>query len=209
MARKTAAEAQVTRENLVAAGLQIFAEYGYSGATLEQVSQRAGVSRGAVYWHFKSKNDLLQEVLNGCVLPLENFLQGDADFEEGMEQLRSAMGATFGNQSCRQLCEIMVQKSERIDENCLISLRLHRVQKHFYEQLNTLLGYAVIEGDLGSEFDVPAASQLLQVCFTGLIFECLRQPSQVSRHLASTLNILCMMVRNPPCRSARPAPSKC
>jgi AcrR family transcriptional regulator len=198
MARKTAADAEITRQNLVAAGIEVFAEYGYSGATLEKVAQRAGVSRGAVYWHFKGKDELLDEVLNDSVLPLEDFLQHGATFEEGMNQLRSAMGATFGNQRCRQLCEIMLQKSERIDEFSPIAIRLHCAQERFYEQLNALLAEAVFRGDVSEEIDVPASTSLLQVCFTGMIVECLRQPLEVSRHLASTLNTLCMMIRNPP-----------
>lgn len=47
-----------TRTRILAAAAGIFAEYGYAGATLEQVAAAAGLTKGAVYWHFSGKSDL-------------------------------------------------------------------------------------------------------------------------------------------------------
>lgn len=47
-----------TRTRIIDAGMKIFAKHGYSSASLDQVAAAAGVSKGAVYWHFSSKSDL-------------------------------------------------------------------------------------------------------------------------------------------------------
>jgi AcrR family transcriptional regulator len=49
---------QLTREHLLAAAAQVFAERGFHGATLDEVAQVAGFTKGAVYSNFKNKDDL-------------------------------------------------------------------------------------------------------------------------------------------------------
>jgi AcrR family transcriptional regulator len=59
MARKTVEETEQTRIKLIAAGTRMFAKYGYAYSTLDDIAKCAGLSRGAVYWHFKGKGNLL------------------------------------------------------------------------------------------------------------------------------------------------------
>src|SRR5215217_6779001 len=52
-----------TRGRILAAASQVFAEHGYDGATLDMVAADAGVTKGAVYWHFASKGELFLALL--------------------------------------------------------------------------------------------------------------------------------------------------
>ncbi len=56
--RKTKEEAAETRQALLRAALAVFSRQGYAATRLEDVAHEAGVTRGAIYWHFKSKADL-------------------------------------------------------------------------------------------------------------------------------------------------------
>jgi len=58
MARKTKEEARETREAILDAAIHVFFENGVSLSSLNEIAQRAGVTRGAVYWHFKNKRDI-------------------------------------------------------------------------------------------------------------------------------------------------------
>ncbi|ABA90331.1 transcriptional regulator, TetR family [Syntrophotalea carbinolica DSM 2380] len=58
MARKTKAEAEQTRRDILEAALELFHAKGYTRTTLEEIARSAGVTRGAIYWHFKDKVDL-------------------------------------------------------------------------------------------------------------------------------------------------------
>jgi TetR/AcrR family acrAB operon transcriptional repressor len=58
MARKTKAEAEQTRRNILDAALELFHRKGYSRTTLGDIARSAGVTRGAIYWHFKDKVEL-------------------------------------------------------------------------------------------------------------------------------------------------------
>lgn len=56
--RRTKEEAAVTRATLLKTALAVFSAKGYAATTLDDVAKAAKVTRGAIYWHFKSKADL-------------------------------------------------------------------------------------------------------------------------------------------------------
>lgn len=61
--RRTQAERrEATRRALLEAGRDLFAERGFAGAAREEIVERAGVTRGALYHHFASKEDLFRAV---------------------------------------------------------------------------------------------------------------------------------------------------
>jgi len=55
--------------DIVAAALQVFAEKGFAGAKVEEIATRAGLSKGAVYLYFPTKEDLFRAVVQQAVLP--------------------------------------------------------------------------------------------------------------------------------------------
>jgi len=62
--RRTKEEAEVTREKLLDAALKVFSEKGYATTTLDDIAKEAGVTRGAIYWHFKGgKVDVFNSIL--------------------------------------------------------------------------------------------------------------------------------------------------
>ncbi|MFC2009838.1 TetR family transcriptional regulator [Chloroflexota bacterium] len=56
--RRTKEDAAVTRDKLLDVALSVFSENGYSATKLEDIAKEAGVTRGAIYWHFGSKSEL-------------------------------------------------------------------------------------------------------------------------------------------------------
>ena len=72
--RKTKEEAQQTRSNLLNAALNVFYERGVSKASLDEIAKAAGVTRGALYWHFKNKEDLFEALFQNYYADLEQQL---------------------------------------------------------------------------------------------------------------------------------------
>jgi AcrR family transcriptional regulator len=94
--RRTQAERrEATRAALIAAARSLFAERGYADVGTEEIVQRAGVTRGALYHHFSGKQDLFRTVyelieeelttriaagVSGTADPIELLRQGAALF---------------------------------------------------------------------------------------------------------------------------------
>lgn len=70
--RRTKAEAAETRGAILAAAERLFFEKGVANSTLDEIATAAGVTRGAVYWHFESKSDLFLQLYNAAQLPRVN-----------------------------------------------------------------------------------------------------------------------------------------
>src|SRR5437588_9810084 len=56
-----------TRDRILAAAAEVFAERGYEGAAMSDVARRAGFTTGAIYGRFRDKAELLLEVVRGAL----------------------------------------------------------------------------------------------------------------------------------------------
>lgn len=70
MPRRTKEESARTRARLIDAARSEFGLHGYTRTSLEQIARRAGVTRGALYFHFRDKSDLFRAMRNAIELPL-------------------------------------------------------------------------------------------------------------------------------------------
>lgn len=57
------AKAEATRRGLIAAGRKLFGEQGYASTSVDEVVKAAGVTKGAMYHHFRDKDDLFRAVV--------------------------------------------------------------------------------------------------------------------------------------------------
>jgi AcrR family transcriptional regulator len=75
---------QRTRAALIAAATAVIAEKGYGRLTLEEVAERAGMSRGAIYGNFKNREDLILAVVKTVWKPIVPPFQPGVTFREQM-----------------------------------------------------------------------------------------------------------------------------
>src|SRR5574343_1079464 len=93
--RRTKEDAQHTREALLDAAELVFAQRGVSRTSLQDIAKAAGMTRGAVYWHFKDKSELFNAMMERTASPMEESLQALAHTEQSplAELRRSAHDA--------------------------------------------------------------------------------------------------------------------
>ncbi|HXN16029.1 MAG TPA: TetR family transcriptional regulator [Usitatibacter sp.] len=75
MARRTRAEALLTRSRILDAAECVFHDKGVAHASLEDIAASAKVTRGAIYWHFKDKAELFEAMMQRVELPVEGMLE--------------------------------------------------------------------------------------------------------------------------------------
>ena len=87
MARRTKQESERTRQRIVEAAREEFERRGFAHTTLERVAATAGVTRGAVYWHFSDKRSLFNAVRDQVVLPMLDRIDFDEPATAGDDPL--------------------------------------------------------------------------------------------------------------------------
>lgn len=91
-------KADTTRAALLDAAVKVFGRSGYSGATVDQIAEVAGVSKGDVYYHFKTKGDIATSVLeDGVEHILELFREAVKQSESGIDALHCMVTALSRN----------------------------------------------------------------------------------------------------------------
>ena len=198
MARKTRKDAALTRQNIISAGARVFCRDGIAGATLEAIAQEAGVTRGAIYWHFKGKQGLLQALLSKQPLPFERAIPSGIAFMPGWELLCQALEETMNDDISRRLSRIMLHKSERVAGHDPVAARLQDIRSSFIGQLRLLLDNGIADGELSEHLDVELVCDVFQSCISGLLFECLQEAGPSQKKIATMLDTLRHLLLNPP-----------
>ncbi len=103
MARRTKVDADATRQALLDAAERVFYERGVARASLAEIAQAAGATRGAIYWHFKDKVDLFNAMMDRVTLPLERACGIDAPMSADRRSSALVCAAMV-----QQLLEVMV-----------------------------------------------------------------------------------------------------
>lgn len=135
MVRRTKEQALATRSALLDAAERLFHQQGVSRTTLQDIALAAGVTRGAVYWHFADKGALFNAMLERVLLPLE---EADALFVpaagnppplEGLRQhLIGVFERALGNAQARRVYEIVLHKMEYVGEMDVVRARLQQAR---------------------------------------------------------------------------------
>lgn len=123
MVRKTKEDAELTRQRIIYAAREVFLVRGVSRTTMEHIAAQAGVTRGAVYWHFNNKIDLFHAMREQVFLPLIDRMD-DTLLVEGSEdpltRIENFLCGTIqmlnDSAETRQIYEIMMIKCEYVDE---------------------------------------------------------------------------------------------
>lgn len=155
MARKTKEEASRTRQDIIDAARAVFHEHGLVRSTLEQVAHAAGLTRGAVYWHFKNKAELFNALREDALAPLRErvdpilFSGRHANPLDAIEDaLREIFRVLKEHPSVRQMFEIMVLRCEYVDEFADVQVEANRPTPDFQEKLEKVYEEAAAKGVL-------------------------------------------------------------
>ncbi len=160
MARKTKEESQKTRDGILDAAERVFLEKGVGTTAMADLADAAGVSRGAVYGHYKNKIEvclaMCDRAFGQIEVPDENARVPALDI-----LLRAGMG--FLRQCCepgsvQRVLEILYLKCERSDENEPLLRRRELLEKQGQRFGLRQIRRAVERGELPARLDVELAS---------------------------------------------------
>ena len=124
MVRRTKEDSLATRRAIIAAAREVFYRNGVTRTSLEQIATAAGVTRGAIYWHFADKAELFYAMRDEVQLPLMDrsdlALEAHADTLDPLERIGRFLGvvvkAVATDAATRRTFQIVTFKCEYVDE---------------------------------------------------------------------------------------------
>ncbi|MED5388130.1 MAG: TetR family transcriptional regulator [Pseudomonadota bacterium] len=199
MVRRTKAEALQTRALILDAAEQVFHRKGVLSASLKDIASEAGVTRGAIYWHFKNKHDVFMAMVDRSRLPFDNLSERaeDASEPDPLGRLREFMvyllQQAVRDSSQRRLFEIMFQKCEFSGDNLDLLVRQREVCREASGRLARTFRNAMDRGQLPDTLDISKAVTWLHSQLTGVIMFWLLDPEVLDlEHAAADFVDTCL-----------------
>ena len=194
MARRTKADAEVTRSRLLDAAERLFQERGVSRTSLADIATAAGTTRGAIYWHFEDKADLFNAMMERVTLPLEQTLacvgESAPTLHDPLQALRASMlGAlrkTARHDQTRRVFEIATHQVEYNDEMLAVRARHLQVRNDCVKQTAQGLKAAAARQGLKLPIPLHSAALGLHVIIDGLIQNWLLDPTAFKLEVCGT-----------------------
>ncbi|WP_312935904.1 TetR family transcriptional regulator [Pseudomonas sp.] len=174
MVRRTKEEAQETRAQIIEAAEKAFYRRGVARTTLTDIAQLAGVTRGAIYWHFSDKVELVQALLD-ALHETHDHLARASESEDEVDPLGCIRKLLL--QVCKELVldprtrrinEILHYKCEFTDDMCEIRQQRQHSVLDCHQGIVIAMTNAVRRGQLPADLDPERAALVLFAYFDGL-----------------------------------------
>ncbi|WP_269792235.1 TetR family transcriptional regulator [Stenotrophomonas sp. Iso1] len=183
MARKTKEEAQATREGILDAALACFHENGVASTSLAAIGERAGYSRGAVYWHFKNKTEVLEAIILRERIPFIKRLHRTYSPHRvtPVLDLRSAMLVSVSELAneprLRNMMEIMLRNDLSAESQAMQKLQHDSLDEELAIFCRTLERAQEL-GQLRDNVDAATVARILYAGLTGVLYSAMMEPER-------------------------------
>jgi len=182
MARNTKEQAQETRHQIIHAAIDRFSEFGVAKTSLADIAAAAGVTRGAIYWHFKNKADLLNEIWSQSESVMaDRELEYQAKYpSDPLSVMRALILSVFETSAHdpkrRALLEIMYHKCEFVGEMEALRLMQQNFYQECYEKIGVVLKECIAADQLPANLDVARAAIVIRGYISGILENWLFMP---------------------------------
>jgi AcrR family transcriptional regulator len=164
-----------TRTRIMDAAIKLFSNNGYNKASVEDICTEAGISKGAFYHHFKSKQELFLALLDSWLQAIDNAIETSKDMSapETFKQMTTAFPYIFGTagEGLPMFLEFWLQAS-RDKKIWNASIAPYR---RYHKYFTSLIKKGVDEGSF-VEVDPELASRMIVSTAMGLLLQSLLDP---------------------------------
>lgn len=171
--RRTKADAEETRRKILSAAERVFYKKGVSGTTLDEIAGEAGVTRGAIYWHFANKTDLFLALYDAVPLPQEDMVARDIETEasDTLAIVEAAIGDwldMLAKDEQRQRILTIMLRCDYDDEMLTVLDRQKQMEERHNAMLDLAFARALERGQLRDNWTPASAVRALHWMMMGL-----------------------------------------
>jgi len=175
MVRRTKEEAQATRSHILDTAELVFEQRGVSGTSLGEIAQAAGLTRGAIYWHFQDKADLFNAMMDRVTLPLEEtraacgFEGDDITLSQMRGSFVDVLRQVMTEPQLRRVFDIATHKVEYVGEMSAVRERHLAMRNGCLADMERALRRAVRRGEVPKGTSPRSGAIGMVALFDGLL----------------------------------------
>jgi TetR/AcrR family acrAB operon transcriptional repressor len=179
-----------SRKQLMSAAIDCFARYGYQGTSIDRIARDAGVTKGAVYYHFRGKEDLLFEAVRDRIGGFEQQVLAEVSPSfEALTALRHVVDACFFHATVsnhrRFIITLMV---EALDTNPRLSAEFRSILRRMRAFLASVVRRGQERGELRRDVTPEGAAAAIAGGIIGAEVQHYQDPEEVDlRRVLDTL----------------------
>lgn len=195
------------RRDLTNIAIDCFARFGYQATSIDRIAKAAGLTKGALYYHFKDKEDLLFAAVKDRVSQFERRVTEDLiPLRDAIHALRRVTEvclehATISNHR-RFIVTLMV---EALDTNPRLSVQFREMMRRFRAFLRGIIELGQKEGTFRADVNAVTAAGIYAGAVMGAEIEYYQDPEAIDLRgtLESFLEQYLTWLRVPVRRAAR------
>jgi AcrR family transcriptional regulator len=191
MARKPAKEQGDTLRIIIDSAFALFGKYGYDGVSVDQIAKKSDLSKGAMYWHFKNKDDLyvaclkeVHEIFNRYVF---SAIAGEPKVSDALSSLADGVDTMLHDRLVmRGIAGYWLEPSNRADTR-----RIETTNKAFQDNamavLSSLFERGRASGQLAFDENSEDVARALMALIENSVLTLRRGAPEESRHTSQIL----------------------
>lgn len=174
MARRTKEEAEQTRRDILQASLDMFCDKGYTRTTIDDIAKSINLTKGAIYWYFRNKPDILKALIvedfQNTQAKLESYLPHPQTLDELKRHFMFLADLLEKDQNFRKLSYFLMFQMEW--SNGLVNSFKDLFEKYRELPRKTILDALRAEqnsGNIASDIDLDAMACTIHNMWVGLM----------------------------------------
>jgi AcrR family transcriptional regulator len=163
------------KDRIIKESIQLFLRKSFKGTSIQQITDALGITKGAFYWHFKSKDELLETIIDKYdeefLKKLYSYIRElSGDFYKKYREYHKYINEYAIKNS--EFCVLFVTLSAEIaGSNTAAEIKIKNVIKKYLEFIESLLKIGKEEGVFESDYDISLNAHIIEAVHSGVLLQ--------------------------------------
>ncbi|RMD83298.1 MAG: TetR/AcrR family transcriptional regulator [Candidatus Dadabacteria bacterium] len=195
-----------SRRELTAIAIDCFSRFGFQGTSVERIAREAGVTKGAIYYHFRDKRDLLAAAVADRIAEFEQRVTRacrGVDPEEALRRIgRVCVEHARSDDRPRFILTLLVETIETDPE---VAAQLRAMMRRFRAFLRNLIQQGIAQGRFRRDIDAEAVAASYTSSVLGAEIQFYQDPERFAfeESVETAIDHLLEAIRSPRCLAPR------